>query len=312
MPSICTAAMAALATAPVAAGNRTCAGASTSYAQAPQRRCSGASRPSSAQQQQRRALIASSGVRSSRRAATARRAAAAAASASFGGGEIVEVKDLKGIRVLKNEDDSPRVEYLVEWKDGSPDTWCALEGGRWMLLHAACRARPRCQQARPVPAPDCKAYVCCAPASPCHLPHPCPPTQGACGQPGGQPAARLRAALVGRHQKGRRGDGQPHDGGGRRRAGAHRCEQRGRAGGCRRGQGSATCGPTPAALLLPCCPPGVPTPAAALCPGTRATPSPNHTSLPCLPCPALPARQQWTRTGAARFTLRRRWARRTW
>jgi hypothetical protein len=39
------------------------------------------------------------------------------------GGEIVEVKELNGIRVLKNEDDTPRVEYLVKWKDGSPDTW---------------------------------------------------------------------------------------------------------------------------------------------------------------------------------------------
>lgn len=47
----------------------------------------------------------------------------AAAAPAFGQGEIVEVKNLKGIRVLKNEDDTPRVEYLVEWKDGSPDTW---------------------------------------------------------------------------------------------------------------------------------------------------------------------------------------------
>ncbi len=41
----------------------------------------------------------------------------------FGSGEVVEVRELKGIRVMKNEDDSPRVEYLVEWKDDSPDTW---------------------------------------------------------------------------------------------------------------------------------------------------------------------------------------------
>jgi hypothetical protein len=39
------------------------------------------------------------------------------------GGEIVEVKALNGIRIMKNEDDSPRVEYLVQWKDDSPDTW---------------------------------------------------------------------------------------------------------------------------------------------------------------------------------------------
>lgn len=39
------------------------------------------------------------------------------------GGEIVEVEDLKGIRVMTEEDGRPRVEYLVQWKDGSPDTW---------------------------------------------------------------------------------------------------------------------------------------------------------------------------------------------
>ena len=124
--------MSALAPA-AAAGNRTCAGASTSYAQAPaapQRRWSGASRGCGAQQQQRCALIAS-GRRDAAAAAAARRRPAAAAAASFGSGEIVEVKDLKGIRVLKNEDDTPRVEYLVEWKDGSPDTWCAA--GCWLL-----------------------------------------------------------------------------------------------------------------------------------------------------------------------------------
>ena len=39
------------------------------------------------------------------------------------GGEIAEVKDLAGIRVEEEEDGSPRVEYLVQWKDESPDTW---------------------------------------------------------------------------------------------------------------------------------------------------------------------------------------------
>jgi len=42
---------------------------------------------------------------------------------SSGDGEIVEVVDLRGIRVVKEDDGRPRVEYLVEWKDGSPDTW---------------------------------------------------------------------------------------------------------------------------------------------------------------------------------------------
>jgi signal recognition particle protein len=43
--------------------------------------------------------------------------------------EIVEVKDLKGIRMkarTQEEEENgvrPMVEYLVEWKDGSPDTW---------------------------------------------------------------------------------------------------------------------------------------------------------------------------------------------
>ena len=43
-------------------------------------------------------------------------------------GEIVEVAALKGVRVLKNEDGSPRVEYLVAWKDDSPDTWWVAAG----------------------------------------------------------------------------------------------------------------------------------------------------------------------------------------
>ena len=41
----------------------------------------------------------------------------------FSGGEIVEVEDLRGIRVVQEEGVPPRVEYLVQWKDGSEDTW---------------------------------------------------------------------------------------------------------------------------------------------------------------------------------------------
>lgn len=43
--------------------------------------------------------------------------------------EIIEVKNLKGIRMkarTKEDEENnvrPMVEYLVEWKDGSPDTW---------------------------------------------------------------------------------------------------------------------------------------------------------------------------------------------
>jgi signal recognition particle 43 kDa protein len=43
------------------------------------------------------------------------------------GGDIVEVEELKGIRVIENEendpDKPPLLQYLVKWKDGSPDTW---------------------------------------------------------------------------------------------------------------------------------------------------------------------------------------------
>jgi signal recognition particle protein len=37
--------------------------------------------------------------------------------------DIAEVEALKGIRVTEEDDGRPRVEYLVQWKDGSPNTW---------------------------------------------------------------------------------------------------------------------------------------------------------------------------------------------
>ena len=99
--------------------SRTCAGASTSYAQpaAPQRR-----RGSQRQPPQQRAAAAAAAAT----APAVRRPAlrcAASVRPVLAGGEIVEVKALNGIRIMKNEDDSPRVEYLVQWKDDSPDTW---------------------------------------------------------------------------------------------------------------------------------------------------------------------------------------------
>lgn len=96
-----------------AANLRSSSVASTSYCQPPTATRVGA-------QQQQRQRAAARGSRGTLHVA--------AAAPIFGQGEIVEVKDLKGIRVLKNEDDTPRVEYLVEWKDGSPDTWCAAAG----------------------------------------------------------------------------------------------------------------------------------------------------------------------------------------
>ena len=73
------------------------------------------------------AVRPSAGSRSGGQQQQRRRGAALRCAASvrpvLAGGEIVEVKALNGIRIMKNEDDSPRVEYLVQWKDDSPDTW---------------------------------------------------------------------------------------------------------------------------------------------------------------------------------------------
>ena len=121
---------------PSLAGNRTCAGASTSYAQpapAGGRRCR--------QQASRRAAAAAA-------AARPRRVAAAASPSGFGQGEIAEVKDLRGIRVLKNEDGTPRVEYLVQWKDGSPDTWCAVGAGNGWRARGGALCSRGCMQQR--------------------------------------------------------------------------------------------------------------------------------------------------------------------
>ncbi|KAG7668790.1 hypothetical protein Ndes2526B_g00491 [Nannochloris sp. 'desiccata'] len=48
---------------------------------------------------------------------------ALAASAANVAGDIAEVQALKGIRVTEEDDGRPRVDYLVQWKDGSPNTW---------------------------------------------------------------------------------------------------------------------------------------------------------------------------------------------
>lgn len=68
-----------------------------------------------------------------RRPARGRSVAARAAgrAAALSAGEIVEVEELKGIRVVPSAEDArrPTVEYLVKWKDGSPDTWCVRGSG---------------------------------------------------------------------------------------------------------------------------------------------------------------------------------------
>ncbi|KAL4852722.1 Signal recognition particle protein [Chlorella vulgaris] len=97
---------------PAAAGNRTCAVASTSYAQQP-----------AATAASRLSRRGSGSLRHERRRQGSTLPRRSLAVLAMSGGEIAEVADLKGIRVLKNEDDSPRIEYLVQWKDGSPDTW---------------------------------------------------------------------------------------------------------------------------------------------------------------------------------------------
>jgi signal recognition particle protein len=47
----------------------------------------------------------------------------AASAVNVAAGDIAEVEALKGIRVSEEDDGRPRVEYLVQWKDGSPNTW---------------------------------------------------------------------------------------------------------------------------------------------------------------------------------------------
>ena len=43
-------------------------------------------------------------------------ATAAVDSALIGVGEIIDVEDVEGIRVLFGDDNRPRIEYLVKWK----------------------------------------------------------------------------------------------------------------------------------------------------------------------------------------------------
>ena len=67
----------------------------------------------------------------------------------------MEVKELKGVRIvpidLGEGKQRPEVQYLISWKDGLPDTWCAstkqslhpmhLEALQWLT---ACTCISRC------------------------------------------------------------------------------------------------------------------------------------------------------------------------
>lgn len=43
--------------------------------------------------------------------------------AALGSGEVVEVEELRGVRIVGDVKQRPQVQYLVKWKDGTPDTW---------------------------------------------------------------------------------------------------------------------------------------------------------------------------------------------
>ena len=38
-------------------------------------------------------------------------------------GEVAEVQELHGVRIIADAQRRPQVQYLVVWKDGTPDTW---------------------------------------------------------------------------------------------------------------------------------------------------------------------------------------------
>ena len=38
-------------------------------------------------------------------------------------GEVAEVQELRGVRIVADKQKRPQVQYLVNWKDGTADTW---------------------------------------------------------------------------------------------------------------------------------------------------------------------------------------------
>ena len=41
-------------------------------------------------------------------------------------GEVAEVEELRGVRIIADAQKRPQVQYLVNWKDGTADTWQVL------------------------------------------------------------------------------------------------------------------------------------------------------------------------------------------
>ena len=42
-------------------------------------------------------------------------------------GEVAEVEELRGVRIIADAQKRPQVQYLVNWKDGTADTWQVLQ-----------------------------------------------------------------------------------------------------------------------------------------------------------------------------------------
>ena len=75
-------------------------------------------------------------------------------------GEVAEVQELHGVRIVADAQRRPQVQYLVVWKDGTPDTW-------QVTLQAVATV------------PSLIGFICSANLA----------VQGACSEPSRQPVA---------------------------------------------------------------------------------------------------------------------------
>lgn len=60
--------------------------------------------------------------------------------AAQGTGEVAEVEELHGVRIVGDAKQRPQVQYLVQWKDGTPDTWqasCFLSSFKAVTFHVS-------------------------------------------------------------------------------------------------------------------------------------------------------------------------------